>query len=173
MNYIDHTLTSYAVNPDLEPSIQAAVTVGEHVLNCYYNKILYPRHKLAYFKEPGWKEDWIQTARELMNEEFKCTYKSLASGNDSDEEHLEQLQNKMNLSTISTLSLNILLIPFSGGLNVAPHILLFQLWHLIMYLSIPGNWAQKGLATDQDFIIKPDTLKNDSSQDIVELVDTD
>jgi hypothetical protein len=37
--------------------------------------VLHPRHKLAYFKTAGWEPDWIDTAQELVRDEFKRSYK--------------------------------------------------------------------------------------------------
>ena len=36
--------------------------------------VLHPRHKLHYFKTAGWEDDWIQTARDIVREEFDQTY---------------------------------------------------------------------------------------------------
>ena len=36
--------------------------------------VLHPRHKLHYFKTAGWEDDWIQTARDIVHEEFDRTY---------------------------------------------------------------------------------------------------
>ena len=32
--------------------------------------VLHPQHKLAYFKTQGWEDDWIETAYNLVHEEF-------------------------------------------------------------------------------------------------------
>ena len=36
--------------------------------------VLHPHHKLHYFKTAGWEEDWIETARDIVREEFDRTY---------------------------------------------------------------------------------------------------
>ena len=77
-------------------SIRAALAIGKKTLNRYYNKtdhsevyriamgklsptcsnftddllVLHPRHKLHYFKTAGWEDDWIETARGIVREEF-------------------------------------------------------------------------------------------------------
>ena len=42
------------------------------VINAF--SVLHPRHKLHYFKTAGWEDDWIQTARDIVREEFDRTY---------------------------------------------------------------------------------------------------
>ena len=36
--------------------------------------VLHPRHKLHYFKTAGWEEEWIDTAHNIVREEFDRTY---------------------------------------------------------------------------------------------------
>ena len=36
--------------------------------------VLHPRHKLHYFKTAGWEDEWINTARNIVREEFDRTY---------------------------------------------------------------------------------------------------
>ena len=36
--------------------------------------VLHPRHKLHYFKTAGWEDEWINTARDIVREEFDRTY---------------------------------------------------------------------------------------------------
>src|SRR6266545_3612097 len=36
-----------------------------------------PRHKLQYFKDIGWQDEWIETARDIVRAEFECKYLSL------------------------------------------------------------------------------------------------
>jgi hypothetical protein len=38
--------------------------------------VLHPRHKLKYFKAQKWDEEWIQTARDIVRDEFERSYKS-------------------------------------------------------------------------------------------------
>jgi hypothetical protein len=33
-------------------------------------EVLHPHHKLAYFKAQDWEDPWIETARNLVCEEF-------------------------------------------------------------------------------------------------------
>jgi hypothetical protein len=36
--------------------------------------VLHPKHKLKYFKKQGWDKKWINTAEEIVREEFKRNY---------------------------------------------------------------------------------------------------
>jgi hypothetical protein len=40
-----------------------------------YHAVLHPRHKLGYFKNAGWEQDWIDTAKDLVRDEFDRSYK--------------------------------------------------------------------------------------------------
>ena len=48
--------------------------------------VLHPRHKLAYFKTQGWEGDWIETAYNLVHEEFDCSNASSAGVGDGDDD---------------------------------------------------------------------------------------
>ena len=36
--------------------------------------VLHPKHKLKYFEKQGWDKEWINTAEEIVREEFKKNY---------------------------------------------------------------------------------------------------
>jgi hypothetical protein len=36
--------------------------------------VLHPRHKLQYFKTAGWEDEWVETARNIVRDEFDRTY---------------------------------------------------------------------------------------------------
>lgn len=36
--------------------------------------VLHPRHKLSYFKNAGWEDEWVDTAETLVRDEFKRSY---------------------------------------------------------------------------------------------------
>ena len=87
MDLIDKELTTYSHNRQFQPSIRAAVSLAKETLNRYYSltdnsdvyriaMVLHPRHKLAYFKNARWESDWIDTAEELVCDEFKRSYAS-------------------------------------------------------------------------------------------------
>ena len=55
--------------------------VSHLVLNFNYSlltiicpAVLHPRHKLAYFKNSGWEETWIETSRDIVRAEFNRSY---------------------------------------------------------------------------------------------------
>jgi len=39
--------------------------------------VLHPRHKLRYFKNAGWQDEWIERAEEIVRTEFDLSYGSL------------------------------------------------------------------------------------------------
>jgi len=59
--------------------------VSQHFTNLYYSfifillSVLHPRHKLEYFKAQKWEHGWIQTARDIVREEFDRSYKDITS----------------------------------------------------------------------------------------------
>ncbi|KAH8990219.1 hypothetical protein EDB92DRAFT_1756262, partial [Lactarius akahatsu] len=82
MDHIDKVLTMTSDNShQFSLPIRAALIIGKNTINWYYNKtdhlevyriamILHPQHKLAYFKTQGWEELWIETAQNLVCEQF-------------------------------------------------------------------------------------------------------
>jgi len=97
-----------------EAPIRAALGLTKNTLNRYYNltdssevyriamgmyhfvlplpmyadvcdyAVLHPRHKLAYFKNAGWEDEWIKTAECIVREEYECSY--ACRGNTEDRE---------------------------------------------------------------------------------------
>ena len=39
--------------------------------------VLHPTHKLTYFKNASWESDWIDTAEEIVREEYATHYEGL------------------------------------------------------------------------------------------------
>ncbi|PPQ81292.1 hypothetical protein CVT26_015194 [Gymnopilus dilepis] len=86
MDHIDKVLATCSDSPyQFSPAIRAALAIGKKALNKYYNKtdhsevyriamVLHPRHKLEYFKKHGWEALWIDTARQIVREEFNRSY---------------------------------------------------------------------------------------------------
>ncbi|KAI0776431.1 hypothetical protein BC629DRAFT_1254460, partial [Irpex lacteus] len=73
MDTIDEYLTTTSLDKKFQPSIRAAVNLAKKTMNRYYSKtdqsecyriamILDPNHKLDYFKNNAWPDDWIETA---------------------------------------------------------------------------------------------------------------
>jgi hypothetical protein len=46
--------------------------------------VLHPRYKLKYFHEQKWQQAWIDTACELVEDEYNHVYKGLIVVRDSD-----------------------------------------------------------------------------------------
>ncbi len=92
-------------------AIHAALAIGKSAMNKYYNKtdqsevyhiamgqvffystfsflpilislVLHSCHKLEYFKKHNWEELWIQTAHEIVHEEFDRSYAEMDAGFD-------------------------------------------------------------------------------------------
>ncbi|TFK59950.1 hypothetical protein BDN72DRAFT_729660, partial [Pluteus cervinus] len=73
MDHIDTHLATAATSSSYSVAIKAALAIGKRMLNRYYSKtdhsevfriamILHPRHKLKYFEDAGWEDDWIDKA---------------------------------------------------------------------------------------------------------------
>ncbi|KIJ90205.1 hypothetical protein K443DRAFT_37414, partial [Laccaria amethystina LaAM-08-1] len=97
MDYIDKHLASGAVNAKYLPSIRASMLLGKQLLNKYYNMtdhsevyriamVLDPKRKLDYFRSAGWEEEWIETARGIIEAEFDRGYTEIWIGSDDDDE---------------------------------------------------------------------------------------
>ena len=111
MDHIDSVLINVIVTGTdqkeikLLASIMAALSIGKHTLNHYYDKtdlsevfciamgkylsfilsfdmlmyffvVLHPHHKLQYFKNAGWTQEWIDTAQGIVETQFKHAYAS-------------------------------------------------------------------------------------------------
>ena len=44
------------------------------ILLSYILLVLHPRHKLKYFKNVGWEQEWIDKAEEIVRSEFDKSY---------------------------------------------------------------------------------------------------
>jgi hypothetical protein len=104
MDHIDEVLTTNALDTYIPISIEAALAMGKKTLNRYYSKtdlsevyrtamsksffllllsvidiviwsVLHPRHKLQYFTNAGWSDEWITTARSMVRDAFERSYK--------------------------------------------------------------------------------------------------
>jgi len=103
MDHLDQHLATSAVDLSLPASIRAAASLGKQTLNKYYTMtdlsevyriamskalsflqpsfillthlvVLHPRHKLEYFKKAKWDDDWIDTAKQIVRDEFERSY---------------------------------------------------------------------------------------------------
>jgi hypothetical protein len=41
------------------------------------SSVLHPQHKLQYFKNARWTDEWIEAAKALVREEFERSYASM------------------------------------------------------------------------------------------------
>ncbi|KAG1766265.1 hypothetical protein EDD22DRAFT_732740, partial [Suillus occidentalis] len=73
IDHIDESLTTHSFDKHLNSAIRASLAVGKKTLDRYYSltdashtyriaMVLHPWHKLTYFTNAGWEQDWIQTA---------------------------------------------------------------------------------------------------------------
>jgi len=98
MDHINNFLATSA-EQQYSPAIRAALAIGKNTINKYYNMtdqsevyriamsmlfrlstycdllnsnllVLHPRHKLKYFKKHNWEATWIDTARQIVRDEF-------------------------------------------------------------------------------------------------------
>jgi hypothetical protein len=37
--------------------------------------VLHPKYKLAYFQKAQWEQEWIDTAKDMLRDEWETTYK--------------------------------------------------------------------------------------------------
>lgn len=116
MDHIDKVLATASDSPSqFGPSIRAALAIGKNAMNRYYNKtdhsevyriamgmslcddypkytntqsppVLHPRHKLEYFRIHKWEEEWIQAARDIVEDEFSRSYELDEGTDDEDDE---------------------------------------------------------------------------------------
>ncbi len=106
MDIIDGMFAMTMEAPDMFClAIYAALAVGSKTLNKYYNKtdnsevyhismgaflfwlstslltdillVLYPQHKLEYFKKNGWRDSWIKAAYDIICAKFNRSYASM------------------------------------------------------------------------------------------------
>ena len=102
MDFINDRLSTQIKDCSLSPAIKASLSLGKQTLNKYYlltdssevyriamsmwfhlcyntllilpYTVLHPHHKLSYFKKAGWEQGWIDTAKDLVRDEFNKSY---------------------------------------------------------------------------------------------------
>jgi hypothetical protein len=105
MDHIDEHLATAALDNEYPLIIKAALAIGKKTLNRYYGKmdhsevfriamgtrcltvtspglsylllVLHPHHKLQYFRNAGWEDNWIERAEEIVCTQFDLSYGSL------------------------------------------------------------------------------------------------
>ncbi|KAH9840298.1 uncharacterized protein C8Q71DRAFT_703012 [Rhodofomes roseus] len=89
MDIIDQKLATGSLNQALDPAIRVALGLGKRSVNHYYNKtdesavyriamVLDPRHKVQYFRDNNWPEEWIAQARFLVRQAYDEDWKGQA-----------------------------------------------------------------------------------------------
>jgi len=65
--------------------------------------VLHPRHKLTYFKNQDWPQDWINTALEIVREEFNRRYRADVElvEKEADTEASEEVSSRYNYDSHS------------------------------------------------------------------------
>ena len=54
-------------------------------MNLHLILVLHPCHKLKYFENAGWEEEWIDTAHQIVQDEFDRTYAFMDVDADEDQ----------------------------------------------------------------------------------------
>ena len=106
MDHIDAHLATVSQDLKYSPAIRASLALGKAHMNKYYNMtdhsevyriamsefslfiilitynsittVLHPRHKLQYFHDANWDDEWIATATSIIHDEFVGAYGDLA-----------------------------------------------------------------------------------------------
>lgn len=58
--------------------------------------VLHPRHKLLYFKNAGWEDNWVNTVETLVCEEHKRSYEHMTV----EDRTTTEIQSKASSSTV-------------------------------------------------------------------------
>ena len=104
MDCMHEKLTTAANSLTVMPALCAVLGIGKKLLNKYYSLmdhsdvyqisvgtsllsfmrssetqalddlVLYPCYKLKYFKKQEWDSGWVKTAKNMVKEEFYCSY---------------------------------------------------------------------------------------------------
>jgi hypothetical protein len=112
MDHIDMVFTNACLpTSKFNPAVRAAIKIAKKTLNRYYSltdaselfritmgklsisprvaiiisfvyQVLHPRYKLGYFKAAGWTQEWIDTAEDLVRNQFDLKYTSQYSDDD-------------------------------------------------------------------------------------------
>ena len=51
---------------------------------CITYLVLHPQHKLEYFRQAGWEDEWIDTAETIVRDEFAKSYSSFNTSGGGD-----------------------------------------------------------------------------------------
>jgi hypothetical protein len=62
--------------------------------------VLHPRHKLSYFKNAGWEEEWVDTAEHIVRCKYDDSYSHFGHSKDSEEGTEGPVVNKNAVTTV-------------------------------------------------------------------------
>ncbi|OJT11245.1 hypothetical protein TRAPUB_12245 [Trametes pubescens] len=90
-NHVD----DFTKDVSVSPIVRAAARRGRRILDKYYKctdetiiyriaMILHPKHKLQYFRDQEWTEEWINNAVEVIRKEWRTHYKPKPAAADVD-----------------------------------------------------------------------------------------
>jgi len=93
MDHIDKTFTESIKATSTHSAIRSALSLAKQTLNKYYSAtdlsdanciamVLQPRYKLEYFRQAGWKDEWIDKAETIVRDEFTKLYSSSSTSGD-------------------------------------------------------------------------------------------
>ncbi|KAG6905926.1 hypothetical protein DXG01_016909 [Tephrocybe rancida] len=162
MDRID-TLFTDTLHSTTNPALCAAIKSGKTTLNQYYSRtdeveifrismILHPRHKVTYFKNAGWQINWINSAHELVQDEFSRTYADfkgavsdpeLDQGIEDSDDEVEIVQGPSAKKSKSTVEDNIFADLFEAPVSVPIMSMIDD--KLVHYLSTPIENVTDGL----------------------------
>ena len=112
MDHIDRHLATATTNDSYKSSIKAALIIGKKLLNKYYSYtdhsemyriamgawavlwasdslltvalVLHPSHKLEYFKQADWDDEWREAALDIVRTTFEQAYINFEVEDDDD-----------------------------------------------------------------------------------------
>lgn len=73
----------------------------------FWLTVLHPRHKVEYFKRAKWEKEWIDSAVDIVRDEFERTY----ADREIDVDHFKPSKAK-NVSNIQFLRIYLLIFTF-------------------------------------------------------------
>ncbi|KAJ7351202.1 hypothetical protein DFH08DRAFT_694367 [Mycena albidolilacea] len=92
-NLLTTTIVSSSTRRPIHSSVRKALNLAKTTLNKYYSRmdtsnvyriamVLHPSLKLEYFRLRKWDQNWIDTAEQIVQDEFHLSYKSHDNADD-------------------------------------------------------------------------------------------
>ncbi|KLO09608.1 hypothetical protein SCHPADRAFT_833804, partial [Schizopora paradoxa] len=87
MDILTSMLNKTVTNTKLHIAVRAAAARGRVILDKYYSKtddsityrmamMLHPRYKTSYFEQEKWEKEWVDTAKDILMNQWETYYKS-------------------------------------------------------------------------------------------------